>query len=1063
MRDGEEMDMTSSEPESARAGKSRLTACCEGLIEACWLIAVAVVPLIYDPHAMSSFDPAKLAVLRALGFLTCAALLVRACGRPETGGRTGQAAWRGWMMPALVLLAAYLLASAFSVDPDLSLFGTQHYLQGTLTLFCLLSLFAGMAVILRQEEQMDRLVCAALAGGFPVALYALFQRAGLDPLLFGESEQAAFSFAGHPIFLAGYLLMLMPLCVWKLWRSCGPDGLQRISARSLGYAALLLVMLAAFVAADKRGPIVAMMFAIGCATGLLAAYWQRYRLVGRFLWLGGAAFFVLAALAVLVRAGVPIQDVPLVGRLALIVPVGDGTGDHFRSSLWADAPGVVMAKRAFLFPDGHMDVWAGLRPWIGHGPETLQGVLSQSWMYLWNGPAVKLESRFHNGLWDVWYSTGLLGVGAFAWFFCRNYLAGCECLGLAGWVARGRFFLAALTLAAGAGACLAALYGFGYFGMGFQLGFAAGLVAITLWIASRQAQPARSGDPHELLVVALLVGLLACWADSAFAFPMGNTTAVFWVFSGAVAGWFGRMRSGAENPEEAAFPHSTIAAGICAGLLSGVLLVALVHGFIGGSFSDVPVQAVSALGSAAEQRYGRHAGIVIPVLAGLTWLVSTTLIAGAFPQRGANRQGRLLVALAVSLSAGGGYAAWKAVQLGRIGPLPAEGDPLAGVLRQCAGFEVLGVVFLGVLLLVAAGLALMPGGARRAGGFAPSGPVPVAVAAVAILLLVPAVWHFSANVFRREALSRWAVALDVHGRKAHAAEVYLRGIAQNPEDAGNRLACAMAWMQLAERDGKPAPGLMERASTLLAEGRGFSELHFGNYFLGNIYLRRAMRETDPNARMVLGLLAKEAFVRAIRFAPQSEIAWFHASLVDRILLRDGKSADAKLRVADGLTARAPAPSANIDPAAWGDFYGSESSRAGNASLKAQYARRALNYYGRALGEDREALEEGTLDEAEFEKNQSNQYQTLLAMARLHQALGQTGAGVFRLLEAAETRSDLGTWEAEVQLANCYAASGDYSKALAFLDRAVAGAPTKELNELEAIRRKLESQRKSSGR
>ncbi len=1055
--------MTSSEPESARAGKSRLTACCEGLIEACWLLAVAVVPLIYDPHAMSSFDPAKIAVLRALGFLTCAALIVRACGRREAGARPGADALAVWLMPALMLLAAYLLSSAFSVEPGLSLFGTQHYLQGTLTLFCLLSLFAGMAVVLRDKEQMDRLVCAALAGGFPVALYALFQRAGLDPLLFGEGDQAAFSFAGHPIFLAGYLLMLMPLCVWKLWHSCGPDGSQRIPARSLGYAALLLVMLSTFVAADKRGPIVAMVIAIGCATGLLAAYWQRYRLVGRFLWLGGAGFLVLAVLAVLVKAGVPILEVPLLGRLALIVPVGDGTGDYFRSSLWSAAPGVVMAKRAFVFPDGQLDVWSSLRTWIGHGPETLQGVLSQSWMYIWNGPAVKLESRFHNGFWDVWYSTGLLGVAAFAWFFCRNYLTGCETLGLAGRVSRARFFLTVLILAAGVGACLSALYGVGYFGMGFQLGFAAGLVALTLWIAWRQAQPARSGDPHELVVVALLVGLLACWADSAFAFPMGNTTAVFWVFSGAVAGWGGGIRSGARDPEEAAVPLPTIAAGSCAGLLSGGLLVALVHGFIGGSFSDVPVQAVSALGAAAEQRYGRHAATVIPVLVALAWVVSTALIAGAFARRGSNRRGQLLVALAVSICLGGGYAVWKAFRLGSIGPLPAEGDPLAGVLRQCAGFEALGVVFLGVLLLLAAGLALVFGGARRARGFAPTGPAQVAVAAVAVLLLVPAVWHFSANVFRREALNRWAVALDVHGRKRHAVEVYLRGLAQNPEDAGNRLACAMAWMQLAGRDGKPAPGLMERASNVLAEGRGFSELHFGNYFLGNIYLRRAMRETDPNARVILGLLAKEAFVRATRFAPQSEIAWFEASLADRILLRDSKSADAKLHIADGLTAWAPPPRANIDSAAWGDFYGSESSRAGNASLKAQYARRALNYHGRALREDREALESRAFGDAEFEKNQANQYQTLLAMAKLHQALGQTGEAASRLREAAETESALGTWEAEAQLANFYATAGDYSKARAFLDRAFAGAPTQELKGLEVIRQKLESQRKSSGR
>ena len=45
---------------------SRLHEICGGLMEACWLAAVVLVPLAYNPHGIAAFQPFKMACFRLL-------------------------------------------------------------------------------------------------------------------------------------------------------------------------------------------------------------------------------------------------------------------------------------------------------------------------------------------------------------------------------------------------------------------------------------------------------------------------------------------------------------------------------------------------------------------------------------------------------------------------------------------------------------------------------------------------------------------------------------------------------------------------------------------------------------------------------------------------------------------------------------------------------------------------------------------------------------------------------------------------------------------------------------
>jgi hypothetical protein len=65
-----------------------------------------------------------------------------------------------------------------------------------------------------KEEQKKYLRISLISGGI-VCLYALFQKMGLDPLTNSYSSRLdvtrIFGTLGNPNYLAGYVLMLMPL------------------------------------------------------------------------------------------------------------------------------------------------------------------------------------------------------------------------------------------------------------------------------------------------------------------------------------------------------------------------------------------------------------------------------------------------------------------------------------------------------------------------------------------------------------------------------------------------------------------------------------------------------------------------------------------------------------------------------------------------------------------------------------------------------------------------------------------------------------------------------------
>ncbi|HNS51968.1 MAG TPA: peptidylprolyl isomerase [Anaerolineae bacterium] len=249
--------------------RTRLSIFCDKVIEAGWLAAIIVVPLFFNIYSQRVFEPDKISLLRSLVLVMACAWLVRILedwrggagpfAGLAPGGEEGtrEGLWkrlvsRPLALPILLFVLVYILSTILSVSPSVSFLGSYQRLQGTYTTLSYIVLFALVLDGLRTKRQLDRLVSAAILSSFPVALYGLVQHFGLDPLPWGgDVTNRVASNMGNAIFVAAYLIMVLPLTLVRLlknWKeTTGPvdtrDGLWGVGAFLVLAACLLVAML----------------------------------------------------------------------------------------------------------------------------------------------------------------------------------------------------------------------------------------------------------------------------------------------------------------------------------------------------------------------------------------------------------------------------------------------------------------------------------------------------------------------------------------------------------------------------------------------------------------------------------------------------------------------------------------------------------------------------------------------------------------------------------------------------------------------------------------------------
>jgi tetratricopeptide (TPR) repeat protein/cyclophilin family peptidyl-prolyl cis-trans isomerase len=208
--------------------RTKLSLFCDKTIEAGWLAAVVIVPLFFNIYSQRVFEPDKLSLLRSIAVVMSAAWVIRwvedrrTNHADEEAGEEQPSFWKRvyktpLVLPTLLLVLVYLVSSVASVTPRVSFLGSYQRLQGTYTTLSYIVIFFLALDGLRSKRQLNRLINTMVFASFPIAVYGLVQHFGLDPLPWGGNVTTRVaSNMGNAIFVAAYLIMVVPLTVTRL-------------------------------------------------------------------------------------------------------------------------------------------------------------------------------------------------------------------------------------------------------------------------------------------------------------------------------------------------------------------------------------------------------------------------------------------------------------------------------------------------------------------------------------------------------------------------------------------------------------------------------------------------------------------------------------------------------------------------------------------------------------------------------------------------------------------------------------------------------------------------------
>jgi hypothetical protein len=562
---------------------SRFTAYIEKLIESGWLIALVIVPLFFNVYSYRVFEPDKLGLYRTIATMMAALALVLVIeNRISARQPAGVGDWlRSWLKtplvaPALAIACVYLVTTAWSVTPRVSLLGSYQRLQGSYSMLCYIILFGCMVAYLRERAQLERALTIIVLTSLPVALYGLLQHHGLDPLPWqGDVTTRVASTMGNAIFVGAYLIMVIPLTIGR-WLAAirqigtGGTGQHKVSVlavhlvllmvQTVAWAMLsfsqatlvtllllvlnllltklwhgdiasatvalvsgqiLAVQLVALLYSGSRGPQIGLLVGI-VLLALLSAAVARHRRVAVGIVAAGVSL-----LAVLITLNLPqsplagVRNLPYVGQLGRLLEMNAGTG-KVRTLIWEGAV-------ALLRDDP-------LRAITGYGPESMYVVYNR----YYPAELAHYESRTaspdrsHNETYDALITTGALGLLAYLSLFIALFLHGLSALGLTASRISQRTFAACAAAGGILGAVLPALLdgSLRLSGVGLPIGMVSGIVLfVALTALKGSAVPTLLEGWQKAVVIALLAAIAAHWIEISVGIAIASTRTYFWAYA----------------------------------------------------------------------------------------------------------------------------------------------------------------------------------------------------------------------------------------------------------------------------------------------------------------------------------------------------------------------------------------------------------------------------------------------------------------------------------------------------------------------------------------------------
>jgi tetratricopeptide (TPR) repeat protein len=536
--------------------QTRLATFAGRILESGWLAALIIVPLLFNVYTERVFEEDKIPLLRSISVMLVAWGIVFVIEKGRAALTHDNRPWYKWplVLPALVLSLTYIIATIFSVNPNISWWGAYIRRQGTYSWLSYVAIFLAILLVVREKRQVNRIVNVMLLASVPAALYAFLQNQGLDPLPWGgDVQRRVSSVAGNPIFISAYLIMVMPLTVMRviehfrtLWgedqknkeekeggkerRSSGAEPNYLASALLAGaYLFLLFLQVITIVFSQSRGPLLGILIGLtffAILASLPVSRWLTLAFAG--IAVAGAAFLIVFNLPNSPLE--PLKELPYIGRMGRVFEVNEGNG-LVRALIWQGAENMIRDNPAQSI--------------VGFGPETMY----MSYTPYYPPELAQVEKRnaspdrAHNETFDSIVMTGWLGLIAQFTVFIAIFYYALKWLGLV--VSQRQRVLFFGLLAAGGiiGTIIPPFIDNGswrFSGVTLPFGLTAGLVLYLLFYAvAAKGNFNETRHPQYLLLVALLSAIIAHFIEIHFGIAIGVTRLYFWVMAAmvVVVGW----------------------------------------------------------------------------------------------------------------------------------------------------------------------------------------------------------------------------------------------------------------------------------------------------------------------------------------------------------------------------------------------------------------------------------------------------------------------------------------------------------------------------------------------
>jgi len=548
--------------------KTKLDHWCESIIEAGWLAALIVAPMFFNVFSSRVFEPDKISLVRSIALVMLLAWLIKLANggllwlpaqesapnaanhSPATLTDNKQPFWRNpFVIPILLLIAAYLISTTFSVARFVSWFGSYQRLQGTYSFLSYVIIAALTAAHLRRPEQLRRLQHVIIITSLPVALYGVVQHYKWDPLPWGGDVTIRVAGnAGNAIFLGAYLIMAFFFTLERVYSSLAylstetterdTDNQELPTAVAGGvYLFILVVQLLAIFWTQSRGPW------LGLLVGLylfflfvFSALRPRHHRILTTSWIGlgvlGIAILVLMNTTSLFDF---LRPIPYIGRFAQLLDQESNTA-QVRILIWQGASELAQPHAPLIYPDGETDAINPIRPLVGYGPEAMWVAYNPFYPPNLAHHEARNASpdRSHNETWDSLVITGVLGFVAYMSLFISIFYWALRWLGLLTTRRDHILFVTLLTVLT-VGLTVAFYitdgYQWRYFGVTVPAGLLAGLVFYIMIAAFLHPtyRPERGDLPRLLLIIAVITTVIAHFVEIHFGIAIAATRTYFWV------------------------------------------------------------------------------------------------------------------------------------------------------------------------------------------------------------------------------------------------------------------------------------------------------------------------------------------------------------------------------------------------------------------------------------------------------------------------------------------------------------------------------------------------------